>query len=204
MGLSKEARELLYTRMYIAVSKATAETKNANGESVKTTYVGKIRDLFQDLSAESGTIAKFLWAISHKTDALPTVLFKIVDHGSKGTELSRIHSGFYDDDRNHITGTALVPFIMKAVKLYEPIPKKKTNLPIQQQEQLKQETIDYDCTSKLCFQNMSDDELTHLQFEVQKEFERRAEIREKQAKLQQILELTEMSKEELAELLEIQ
>ena len=42
MGLSKEDRKLLYTKMYTAVSKATAETKNAKGEAIKVTYNGKI------------------------------------------------------------------------------------------------------------------------------------------------------------------
>lgn len=125
MGLSKEDRKLLYTKMYTAVSKATAETKNAKGENVKTTYNGKVSDLFTDICSNAPTIRAFMWAITHKTDALPIALFRVIDHGVRGSEISRIHSGFYDDQRNHITGTALIPFIMDAMKLWEPKPRAK-------------------------------------------------------------------------------
>ena len=120
MGLSKEDRVLLYTKMYTAVSKATAETKNAKGEAIKVTYNGKVTDLFDGICNNAPTIRAFMWAVSHKTDALPTALFRVVSRGVNGTEISRIHSGFYDDQRNHITGTALIPFIMEAMKLWEP------------------------------------------------------------------------------------
>lgn len=125
MGLSKEDRVLLYTKMYTKVSKATAETKNAKGESVKTTYNGRIADLFDGICSNGPTIRAFMWAITHKTEMLPTQLFRAVDHGKNGCEVSRIHSGFYDDQRNHITGTALIPFIMEAMKLWEPKPRAK-------------------------------------------------------------------------------
>lgn len=120
MGLSKEDRKLLYTKMYTAVSKATAETKNAKGEAIKVTYNGKVTDLFDGICNNAPTIRAFMWAVSHKTDALPTALFRVVSRGVNGTEISRIHSGFYDDQRNHITGTALIPFIMEAMKFWEP------------------------------------------------------------------------------------
>lgn len=125
MGLSKEDRVLLYTKMYTKVSKATAETKNAKGESVKTTYNGRIADLFDGICSNGPTIRAFMWAITHKTEILPTQLFRTVDHGKNGCEVSRIHSGFYDDQRNHIVGTALIPFIMEAMKLWEPKPRAK-------------------------------------------------------------------------------
>lgn len=125
MGLSKEARVLLYTKMYTAVSKATAETKNAKGEAIKVTYNGKIVDLFNGICNNAPTIRAFMWAVSHKTDVLPTVLFRVVSRGINGTEISRIHSGFYDNQRNHITGTALIPFIMESMKLWEPKPRAK-------------------------------------------------------------------------------
>lgn len=130
MGLSKEDRKLLYTKMYTAVSKATAETKDAKGEAIKVTYNGRIADLFDGICSNAPTIRAFMWAITHKTDALPTALFRVIDHGVRGSEISRIHSGFYDDQRNHITGTALIPFIMEAMKLWEPTPRAKKEVPV--------------------------------------------------------------------------
>lgn len=194
MGMSKEARVLLYTKMYTAVSKATAETTNAKGESVKATYNGTTADLFKDCLPSEKTVRAFMWAISHKTEALPTILFKIVKHGKQGIEIARVHSGFYDDKRAHIVGTALIPFIMGAMKLWEP-KENDPKTPTQEQPQ-ELETI-----KVFNLQEMSDDELTHLQFEIQNEFDRRASIREKQARLQQVLDLAEMSRDELMELL---
>lgn len=191
--MSKEARTLLYTKMYTAVSKATAETRNAKGESVKTTYNGRIADLFTDICNNAPTIRAFMWAITHKTDALPTSLFRVIDHGKNGCEISRIHSGFYDEQRNHVTGTALIPFIMEAMKFWEPTPRAKKEVVPESPKEVLRKPVD--------IQDLSDDELTVIQFKIQQEFERRAEIREKQAKLQQVLELAEMSKEELMELL---
>ena len=212
MGLSKEDRVLLYTKMYTAVSKATAETKNANGETIKVTYNGRIADLFDGICSNAPTIRAFMWAITHKTDALPTALFRVIDHGVKGSEISRIHSGFYDDQRNHIIGTALVPFIMEAMKLWEPVSRAKKepaeqivcNEKTGEFESPNQDTspkVCYDECGRLSLKEMADDVLSNLQYEIQKEFERRAQIREKQARLQQVLELAEMSKEELMEIL---
>lgn len=212
MGLSKEDRVLLYTKMYTAVSKATAETKNANGEAIKVTYNGRIADLFDGICSNAPTIRAFMWAITHKTDALPTALFRVIDHGVKGSEISRIHSGFYDDQRNHIIGTALIPFIMEAMKLWEPVSRAKKepaeqivcNEKTGEFESHNQDTspkVCYDECGRLSLKEMADDILSNLQYEIQKEFERRAQIREKQARLQQVLELAEMSKEELMEIL---
>ena len=55
----------------------------------------------------------------------------------------------------------------------------------------------------LDFTQHSDEELTAIAFSIQKELDARAEKREKLAKLQQVLELAEMSREELTELLAI-
>ena len=206
MGISQEARTLLYTKMYTAVSKATAEKMNANGESVKSTFNGRVSDLFKDLTNSHDVIAKFLWAISHKTEILPTVLFRIVNLGGKGVQISRVHSGFYDDQRNHITGIALVPFIMEAVLLYKPTPRVKKE-PVEQlisYEQIgdsESPQVCYDETGRLDLTSMADDILINLQYEIQKEFERRAAVREKQARLQQVLELAEISIDELKDLL---
>ena len=212
MGLSKEARVLLYTKMYTAVSKATAETMNAKGESVKTTYNGKIADLFKEITTNPDLIARFMWAITHKTDALPTVLFRVLSHGHNPAEITRVHSGFYDEQRNHITGTALIPFIMDAVKLYEPTPRVKKE-PVGQfvynektgefesPNQNASPKVCYDECGRLSLKEMADDVLSNLQYEIKKEFERRAQIREKQARLQQVLELAEMSVDELKDLL---
>lgn len=218
MGLSKEARVLLYTKMYTAVSKATAETKNAKGESVKTTYNGKIADLFKEITTNPDLIARFMWAITHKTDALPTVLFRVLSHGHNPAEITRVHSGFYDDQRNHITGIALVPFIMEAVLLYKPTPRVKKE-PVEQlvcNEKVVESSNSTEsmipilkstpivCNNKgeeLDITTLSDNVLTCLQYEIQKEFERRAAVREKQARLQQVLELAEMSIDELKDLL---
>ena len=125
MRNSKEERMVLYNMLYVKLSKATAEIKNEKREDVRLVFVGKVKDLFQEIKTDPGTIAKFLWAVSHKTDVLPTVLFRIVDHGVKGLEISRIHSGFYDAQRKHITGSDLVPFIIKAAELYKPTPRAK-------------------------------------------------------------------------------
>lgn len=54
---------------------------------------------------------------------------------------------------------------------------------------------------KFDFLSHSDDELSAILQAVQKEFARREEVRKKQARLQEVLELAEMSRDELAELL---
>lgn len=212
MGNSKEARVLLYTKMYTAISKATAEKMNAKGESVKAIYNGNVADLFSGICNHPRTIRAFMWAVSHKTDALPTALFRVVSHGVKGTEISRIHSGFYDDQRNHIVGTNLIPFIMDAIKLWEPVSRAKKepaeqivcNEKTGEFESPNQDTspkVCYDECGRLSLKEMADDVLSHLQYEIQKELEYRAQIHEKQARLQQVLDLAEMSVDELKDLL---
>ena len=54
---------------------------------------------------------------------------------------------------------------------------------------------------ELDFTSHSDEELTAIAFAIQKELDARAEKREKLAKLHQVLELAEMSKDELIDLL---
>jgi len=208
MGLSKESRVLLYTKMYTAVSKATAETKNAKGEAIKVTYNGKVTDLFDGICNNAPTIRAFMWAVSHKTDALPTALFRVVSRGVNGTEISRIHSGFYDDQRNHITGTALIPFIMEAMKLWEPKPRAKKELeapklPVKvfsEQEMI----MDHVCelaTDLTGLSGVSDDALAYFGKDAKERYEkakadldayteeiqRREQEREKVAKKQELL-----------------
>lgn len=212
MGLSKEDRVLLYTKMYTKVSKATAETKNAKGEAIKVTYNGRIADLFDGICSNGPTIRAFMWAITHKTDALPTALFRIVDHGKNGAEISRIHSGFYDDQRNHITGTALIPFIMESMKLWEPKSRAKkepvailpedAKLPVKvisEQEMI----VDYECelaTALTGLSGVSDSALAYFGKDAKERYEkakadldayteeiqRREQEREKVAKKQEL------------------
>lgn len=59
----------------------------------------------------------------------------------------------------------------------------------------------YGCDGTLDFSSHSDDELSALLAAIQKEFAHREEVRKKQAKLKEVLELAEMSRDELAELL---
>lgn len=209
MGLSKEARVLLYTRMYTVVSKATAETTNAKGESVKTTYNGTLANLFDGICDNCRVITAFMWAITHKTEMLPTQLFRAVDHGTKGYEISRIHSGFYDDRRNHIVGTALIPFIMEAMKLWEPKPRAKKEPVEAQKPPIKviseQEMIvNHECelaTALTGLSEVSDDALAYFGKDAKErydrakadldayhiEIQRREQEREKVAKKQELL-----------------
>ena len=211
MGLSKEDRKLLYIKMYTAVSKATAETKNAKGESVKTTYNGTLANLFDGVCDNRRVITAFMWAITHKTETLPTQLFRAVDHGIKGYEISRIHSGFYDDQRNHIVGTALIPFIMDAMKLWEPTPRAKKSEPAMEVSKLpvkmlsEQEMIvDHECelaTALTELSSVSDDALAYFGKDAKERYEkakadlnayieevqRREREREKVAKKQELL-----------------
>ena len=106
---TKDDRRSLYIRLYTIVSKATAQDK---------IYIGTLKDLFKDVSLSAGALARFMWVITHKTDAIPKPLFKLVDHGVKGIELYRINSGFYtyaNGERTHIYGIELIPYIMMAV-----------------------------------------------------------------------------------------
>lgn len=61
----------------------------------------------------------------------------------------------------------------------------------------------YSCDGTLDFTSHNDEDLTAIAFAIQKELEARAAKRAAQAKLQTVLEQTEMSKEELLDLLNI-
>ena len=61
----------------------------------------------------------------------------------------------------------------------------------------------YGCDGTLDFTSHTDEDLTAIAFAIQKELEARAARREAQAKLQTVLELAEISKEELLDLLNI-
>lgn len=213
MSNSKAFRTLLYTRMYTAVSSATAE-KQVGKESVKTIFNGLLPDLFKGIKTTGPTIRAFMWAISHKTDALPTVLFKIVRKGKKGYEISRVHSGFYTEDRKHIFGTDLIPYIMDAVKLWEPKARsiREPEIVISEEQLHISNEIEIATTS---LNDMSDDALacfgkdaqqrldkakSDLQ-EYESEVKRREEIHEKQIQIKNILDQVGMTREELLTLL---
>lgn len=197
MKHSKKDRVRRIELMYAAISSATAEIKNVQGESERLIYVGTISDLFKDIDTNAHETTKFLWAVSHKTNSLPNILFEI-KRLAHGIEVKRLRSGFYrNGNRNDkIAGNDLIPFIVDAMTEYEPTHRDKKASTVQKVELPKQ-----DDSLKFKLQEMSSDELMHLQFEIQKEFERRAQIRKNQERLQQALDLMEMSKEELAELL---
>ena len=180
--LTKEQYKQVYNLLYARISKATAETENG-----KSIYRGTLADLFEDAKVCPNTITVFLWAVSHKTNALPTVLFKISKIG-KGVEISRVHSGFYDNAGNHIFGTELVPFIMAAMREYKPshIYTRKNVLPVK-------EGIDVT--------KFSDEELYTLMDKCDKELTTREEMRNKQARVQDLLNTIGMSREELLDIL---
>ena len=180
--LTKEQYKQVYNLLYTKISKATAETENG-----KTIYRGTLADLFEDAKVCSNTITVFLWAVSHKTNALPTILFKISNIG-KGVEISRVHSGFYDSAGNHIIGTELVPFIMAAMREYKPTRTytRKEVLPIKDEPDITK---------------FSEDELYLIISKCEAEIRRREELQAKQARIQTILESVGMSKEELLDLL---
>lgn len=180
--LTKEQYKQLYNLLYARISKATAETDNG-----KSIYRGTLSDLFGDAKVCSSTITIFLWAVSHKTNALPTVLFKISKTG-KGVEISRVHSGFYDNAGNHIIGTELVPFIMAAMREYKPTRTytRKEVLPVKEE---------------LDITKFSEDELYSIISNCEAEIRRREELQAKQAKIQGILDTIGMSREELLDIL---
>lgn len=196
--------------MYAAISSATAEVKATNGETIKSIYSGTLPELFKGIDINNNVVSQFIWAVSHKSDALPNVLFDITKM-AHGVKIKRIRSGFYKDG-NKVYGNNLIPFIMEAMKEYKPTPRVKKesaeqfvyNEKIGEFESPNQDTspkVCYDECGRLSLKEMADDILSNLQYEIQKEFERRAQIREKQARLQQVLELAEMSVDELKDLL---
>ena len=106
---TKEARKALYIRLYTIVSRATAQD---------TIYTGTLKALFEEVQTSKAILTRFMWVITHKTDAIPNPLFRLIDHGVKGIELYRINSGFYaypNGKRTHIYGIDLIPYIMMAV-----------------------------------------------------------------------------------------
>lgn len=124
MSKMNDARTLLFTNMYKDISKATAEKRDAKGNVEKTIFKGFVKDLFK--GANTLTVTKFLWAVSHRTDALKTPLFKVKYCGKKGYEIERIHSGFVSDETGKkIVGVDLVPYIIKAASLYKTSPRKQ-------------------------------------------------------------------------------
>ena len=193
-----EKRTQIYSDLYTKISKATIEVKDANGNFVKPVITKNADELFEEIAQQvtSKVLTRFMWAISHKTDALPTVLFNI-RRSKHGFVIQRAHSGFYNDKREHIVGTALVPFIMEAMRQYKPqYSRTKPAVPAEETSAIDRGPFPY-------VHDMNDDELTALAAAVDAEFRSRAERREKQAKLQQVLELAEMSRDELKELLSI-
>lgn len=208
-----EDRESTYQMLYTKVSKATAEV-----DGKKQVYNGRLTSLFEDVPVSSTTITQFVWAISHKTDALPTALFSIKKTGN-GVAIERLHSGFYDNCGRHIVGKDLIPFIIRAMSSYQPkankargthatAPKKQT-IAISHEIEI--------ATSLTGLAGVSDDALAQFGKDAQDrlnqakadldkytdEVKRREEIRQKQQKLQDVLELMDMNKDELKELLNI-
>ena len=184
--LTKEQYKQAYNLLYTKMSKATAEVKNGN-ETVKSVYRGPLSELFGNVELCSNTITAFLWAVSHKTNALPTILFKI-SRLSKGVEISRVHSGFYNDKGEHIVGVALVPFIMDAMREYKPSRTytRKEAVPVKEE---------FDIS------NLSDEELYAIMEKCDKELQYRKEIRDKQTRIQSVLTTMGITKEELLDLL---
>lgn len=204
--MTDEERKKLYQLLYAAISSRTVASDD-NGRLVKTTYQGPLSDLFKDgetpITNSSYVVTRFLWAVSHKTNALPTVLFSIKKSGIKGVIVSRLNSGFYLDEtdpttgkRVHVVGNDLIPYIIASMKEYKVTPRAKSDAPVEPMT-----AADPDPFAHI--HEMNDDELTALAAAIDKEFRSRAERREKQAKLQQVLELAEMSRDELKELLSI-
>lgn len=214
-----EDRESTYQMLYTKISKVTAEIGGK-----KQVYNGQVQELFSDVAVSGMTITRFLWAISHKTDILPTILFSIKKTG-KGVTIERLHSGFYDNSGKHVIGMDLIPFIMRAVSLYQPKPNKARGSGVTVVEKIptlsKEEyafNLELEVASSLTgLSGVSDSALAHFGKDAQsrfdkakadldeyvKEVERREKIRQKQQKLKDVLELMEMNKDELKELLNI-
>lgn len=190
--LTKEQYKQTYSLLYAKISKATAEVKNGN-EIIKSVYKGTLSNLFGEVELCSNTITAFLWAVSHKTNTLPTTLFKI-SKLSKGVEISRVHSGFYNDNGEHIIGTALVPFIMDAMREYKPTHKHSNrNTTSKKVASTNMQNVDYE--------SYSEDELYSIIAACESEIKKREEIREKQARIQNVLTTIGMTREELLSLL---
>lgn len=192
--LTKEQYKQTYSLLYAKISKATAEVKNGN-ETIKSVYKGTLSNLFGEVELCSNTITAFLWAVSHKTNALPTTLFKI-SKLSKGVEISRIHSGFYNNNGEHIIGTALVPFIMEAMREYKPIHKRSSrNTTSEKAASTNMQNVNYE--------SYSEDELNNIIAACESEIRKREEIRAKQIRIQNVLDQIGMTREELLNLLSV-
>lgn len=203
-----EDRESTYQMLYAKISKVTAEI-----DGKKQVYNGQLKELFFDISVSCATVTRFIWAITHKTEILPTTLFSIKKNGNKGVIVERLHSGFYDKSGKHIVGMDLIPFIMRAVGLRQVKP---SNDRITKKKYT--EALVVEVASDLSdLANVSDDALAYFGKDAQdrlnkakadldkynNEVKRRDEIHQKQQKLQDVLELMEMNKDELKELLNI-
>lgn len=219
-SMTTEERKNAYQMLYTKISKVTAEV---NGQ--KQIYRGQLKDLFSDVKVSTATITRFMWAITHKTPVLPTMLFSVKKDGNKGVIVERLHSGFYNDKREHIVGMDLVPFIMQAAGLHQPKANKARGsgvTVVKKIPTISKEEYEFNlklevATSLTGLSGVSDSALAHFGKDAQnrfdkakadldeyaKEVERREKIRQKQQKLQDVLELMEMNKDELKELLNI-
>lgn len=193
--LTPDELEALVRRLYVAISGATKEDENKQAR----VFNGTTAKLFGDEPAY--WVTRFLWAVSRKTDALPVKLFTKIDHGKKGYEIHRKHTGF-GTKPNRIDGFALIPFIIAAMKLYkaDSHPAKETPAvevsvkeipmaPVQEQV--------FDCS------HFSDELLAVAAEAVQKELARREEERkrkeEEEARYQAKLESIRQTFKEMAE-----
>ena len=177
--------------MYAKLSRATAKG---------ATFTGKLSDLFDGF--HSREITSFLYAVSTRSECIPVKLFDVKRLGH-GYRISRLQGGFVDKTSGeHIDHTKLTPFIVGAMKLYSPKkrePKQVKTKPSPVQNDSPKES----CGIILDFTSYTDEDLTAAAFSIQKELDARAARRAAQAKLQTVLELAEMSKEELINLLDI-
>lgn len=128
--LTQDALSDAYKLLYAKISSVTAED---NGK--KRIFNGTLKSLFSEVPVSSYIITRFIWAIAHKTNVLPTVLFSVKKNGRDGVIVERLHSGFYNDKGRHVIGNELVPFIMKSASLYQPKrnnAKSSTSKPVQE------------------------------------------------------------------------
>ena len=199
---TNNARTVLYTNMYIAISKATAETSDAKGNAQKNIFNGITKDLFKD--AGTLTITKFLWAVSHKTDILPTVLFRVISHGNKDYEIERLHSGFRNNETgNMVTGIELVPYIMAAAKLYKTTPRATNNDVVSLEAPVTSEVQICDKVYSNKLESFSDEELlAELQ---RREDERKAaaELARKKALVEEFLAAYDLTMNDLLEIAQV-
>lgn len=222
---TKEALIASYQMLYAKISSATAEV-----DGKKRIFRGQFKELFAEVPVSQGVITRFVWAISHSTKVLPTTLFSIKKDGNKGVIVERLHSGFYDNNRKHIVGTDLVPFIMQSASLHQSKPNKTYDAHVLNNKgdekpvivrTAMQEKIDHECEIMSCDINgtglsgVSDDTLAYFGKDAQErynkakhdldiyhaEVQRREKIRQDQLKLKQILDSMGMNKDELKALL---